>query len=109
MKYFSECCFSWLTPHKTSSNSFKPSIQLPKFKWIDCPEKYDNEYDKCMKVQFTSSQEKDVILLNKVENDELVLEGHFEKESNVEVSMSINNENLDKNITVRPTMKIFSL
>ena len=62
-----------------------------------------------MKVQFTSSQEEDVILLNKVENDELVLEGHFENESTVEVSISINNENLGKNITVRPNMKIFSL
>ena len=76
---------------------------------MDCPEKYDHEYDKCMKVQFTSSQEEDVILLNKVENDELVLEGHFENESTVEVSISINNENLGKNITVRPNMKIFSL
>ena len=62
-----------------------------------------------MKVQFTSSQEEDVILLNKVENDDLVLEGHFENESNVEVSISINNENFGKNITVRQTIKIFSL
>ena len=76
---------------------------------MDCPEKYDNEYDKCMKVQFISSQDEDVILLNKVENDDLVLEGHFENESNVEVSISINNENLGKNITVRQTIKIFSL
>ena len=76
---------------------------------MDCPEKYDNEYDKCMKVQFISSQDEDVILLNKVENDDLVLEGHFENESNVEVSISINNENFGKNITVRQTIKIFSL
>ena len=62
-----------------------------------------------MKVQFTSSQQEDVILLNKVENDDLVLEGHFENESNVEVSISINNENFGKNITVRQTIKIFSL
>ena len=49
------------------------------------------------------------MLLHRVQDDDSVLEGHFENESNVEVSISINNENFSKNITVRQTIKIFSL
>ena len=59
------------------------------------------EYDKCMEVWFPSTLEEDVLLLKNVDDDESVLEGHFENEVEVEISISIDTAGLGLNITVR--------
>ena len=57
-----------------------------------------------MKVWFPSNKQGDVMLLHRVQNDDSVLEGHFENESEVEVSVSINEAELCQKITVRSAL-----
>ena len=47
------------------------------------------------------------MLLHRVQNDDSVLEGHFENESEVEVSVSINEAELCQKITVRYVLSPF--
>ena len=54
-----------------------------------------------MKVWFPLTQQEDIMLLHYVQGDVSVLEGHFENESQVEISVSINNAELSQKITVR--------
>ena len=60
-----------------------------------------------MKVWFPSKKQGDVMLLHRVQNDDSVLEGHFENESEVEVSVSINEAELCQKITVRYVLSPF--
>ena len=48
------------------------------------------------------------MLLHRVQNDDSVLEGHFENESEVEVSVSINEAELCQKITVRTVLSQFN-
>ena len=54
-----------------------------------------------MKVWFPLTQQEDIMLLHYVQGDDSVLEGHFENDPQVEISVSINNAELSQKITVR--------
>ena len=54
-----------------------------------------------MEVVFPLNNEKDVLLLKNYEEESSVLEGCFQNELNVQVSVVINNSPGNSNITVR--------
>ena len=65
-----------------------------------------------MEVVFPLNNEKDVLFLKNYEGESSVLEGCFQNELNVQVSVVINNSPSNSNITVRYSLnklKIFSL
>ena len=72
---------------------------LPLFKWVNCSQ-HQTTFVGCMEVVFPLNKEKDVLLLKNYEEESSVLEGCFEKESNVQVSVVINNSPSNSNITV---------
>ena len=62
-----------------------------------------------MEVVFPGSNEKDVLLLKNYEEETSVLEGCFENELNVQVSIVINNSPSNSNITVRYLYKTLKI
>ena len=62
-----------------------------------------------MEVVFPGSNEKDVLLLKNYEEESSVLEGCFQNELNVQVSLVINNSPSNSNITVRYSSNIIKM
>ena len=99
-----ECCFSW-----SSKLSIETSVEvianvstkneLPLFRWLSCLGDDDRFY-LCLKVLFPTTEEHDVILLNKFEGETTVLEGYLKNESDVKVSVVVNEETHHNNLTV---------
>ena len=81
---------------------------LPLFKWVNCSQ-HQTTFVACMEVVFPLNKEKDVLLLKNYEEETLVLEGCFENESNVQVSVVINNGPSNSNITVRYLYKTLKI
>ena len=96
-----ECCFSSTgkSSIKNAETSINAENQLPIFTWLNCSEQ-DSKFYVCMKVLFPTIGEHDVLLLNKFEHESTVLEGHLKNESDVQVSVVINDEPQRNNITV---------
>ena len=62
-----------------------------------------------MEVVFPGNNERDVLLLKNYEEETSVLEGCFENELNVQVSVVINNSPSNSNITVRYLYKTLKI
>ena len=100
-----ECCSSQSQESKfiTSRSADTDTNQiefLPLFKWVNCSE-HQTTFVSCMEVVFPGSNEKDILLLKNYEEESSVLEGCFENELNVQVSIVINNSPSNSNITVK--------
>ena len=62
-----------------------------------------------MEVVFPGSNEKDILLLKNYEEESSVLEGCFQNELSVQVSVVINNSPSNSNITVRYSSNIIKM
>ena len=103
--HFLECCSSQSQESKfvTSRSADTDTNQiefLPLFKWVNCSE-HQTTFAACMEVVFPLNNEKDVLLLKNYEEESSVLEGCFQNELNVQVSVVINNSPSNSSITVR--------
>ena len=108
-----ECCSSQSQESKfiTSRSADTDTNQiefLPLFKWVNCSE-HQTTFVSCMEVVFPGSNEKDILLLKNYEEESSVLEGCFENELNVQVSIVINNSPSNSNITVRYSSNIIKM
>ena len=108
-----ECCFSQGQESKfiTSRSAFTDINQiefLPLFKWVNCSE-HQTTFVTCMEVVFPGSNEKDVLLLKNYEEERSVLEGCFQNELSVQVTVVINNSPSNSNITVRYSINIIKI
>ena len=82
--------------------------RLPLFKWVNCSE-HQTTFVACMEVVFPLNNERDVLLLKNYEEESSVLEGCFQNELNVQVSVVINNTTNNSNITVRHSLNILKI
>ena len=108
-----ECCSSQSQESKfvTSRSADTDTNQiefLPLFKWVNCSE-HQTTFVSCMEVVFPGSNEKDVLLLKNYEEESSVLEGCFQNELSVQVSVVINNSPSNSNITVRYSSNIIKM
>ena len=108
-----ECCSSqgqeskFLSSRSADIDTNKIEF-LPLFKWVNCSQPQSN-FVACMEVVFPGNNERDVLLLKNYEEETSVLEGCFENELSVQVSVVINNSPSNSNITVRYLYKTLKI
>ena len=85
---------------KTEERTAYLETILPRFLWLNCSA-VDVNHEMCLKVEFPKDELSDAILLNPVDNETTVFEGHLKNESDVMVSLVITDESNRDNVTVR--------